>query len=72
MSLCGGLETKGPSDAEFDKHLIEYDQVCQNPAIFSSPSLVVRLCDRYYSWVDACPIVMTALAYRKPLCNVSN
>lgn len=41
--------------------------MCNNPSIFSSPLLVVRLCGKYYSWLAACPIVMTAIAYRKPL-----
>lgn len=67
LSLCGGLDRNGPTEAEFDAHLIEYSEVCSNPAIFSSPLLVVRLCGKYYSWLAACPIVMTAIAYRKPL-----
>lgn len=71
LSLCGGLEDNDSLDEEFEKHLVEYDQVCHNPAIFSSPALVVRLCGKYYSWTDACPIVMTAIAYRKPLTNVN-
>lgn len=71
LSLCGGLDENGPSDEEFEKHMIEYDQVCQNPLIFSSPALVVRLCGKYYSWADACPIVITALTYKKPLSNVN-
>lgn len=67
LSLCGGLDRNGPTEEEFDAHLIEYSEVCSNPAIFSSPLLVVRLCGKYYSWLAACPIVMTAIAYRKPL-----
>lgn len=71
LSLCGGLDNNGPSEDEFDQHLIEYSEVCRNPSIFTSPLLVVRLCGKYYSWSAACPIVMTAIAYRKPLSNVS-
>lgn len=71
LSLCGGLENGGPSDEEFEKHLIDYADVCQNPTIFMSPMLVVRLCDKYYSWATASSIVMTIIAYRKPLTNVS-
>lgn len=67
LSLCGGLDRNGPTEEEFDANLIEYSEVCSNPAIFSSPLLVVRLCGKYYSWLAACPIVMTAIAYRKPL-----
>lgn len=71
LSLCGGLENNGPTDEEFEKHLIDYADVCQNPSIFMSPMLVVRLCDKYYSWATASSIVMTIIAYRKPLTNVS-
>lgn len=71
MSLCGGLENNGPTDDEFDRNIIDYADVCQNPSIFVSPLLVVRLCDKYYSWTAACSIVMTALTFRKPLTNVS-
>ena len=67
LSLCGGLENGGPTDDEFEQHLIEYSEICQNPTIFTSPSLVVRLYGKFYSWQAACPIVMTAIAYRKPL-----
>lgn len=71
FSLCGGLETNGPTDEEFENHLIEYSDVCRDPSIFLSPSLVVRLCGKYYSWVTASSIVMTTIAYRKPLISVS-
>lgn len=71
LSLCGGLENGGPTDEEFEQHLIEYVDVCQNPSIFMSSLLVVRLCDKYYSWAAASSIVMTAIAYRKPLTHVS-
>lgn len=71
LSLCGGLDNNGPTDEEFEHHLIDYTDVCQNPSIFLSPMLVVRLCDKYYSWAAASSIVITAIAYRKPLTHVS-
>lgn len=71
LSLCGGLEQGGPTEEEFQQHLIDYAEVCRDPTIFSSPELVVRLCGKYYNWTAACPIVMTAIAYRKPLSTVS-
>lgn len=71
FSLCGGLENNGPSDEEFDNHIIGYSDVCRDPSIFTSPLLVVRLCNKYYSWAAASSIVMTAIAYRKPLANVN-
>lgn len=50
--------------------------MCQSPTILSSPSLVVRINDinngvHYYDWASACAIVITSLAFRKPLSLVS-
>ncbi|XP_055837429.1 phosphatidate phosphatase LPIN3 isoform X2 [Episyrphus balteatus] len=69
MSMCGGIEKGDPSDEEFDRNLIKYSDVCQNPSLFSSPNLVVRLNGKYYSWAAACPIVMTIITFQKPLSN---
>ncbi|XP_055689858.1 phosphatidate phosphatase LPIN2 isoform X1 [Lutzomyia longipalpis] len=72
MSLCGGLDGNNvPSDEEFDRHLITYSEVCRNPSLFSSPNLVVRLNGKHYSWAAACPIVMTLIAFQKPLPNAT-
>ncbi|XP_017469437.1 PREDICTED: phosphatidate phosphatase LPIN2 isoform X1 [Rhagoletis zephyria] len=69
MSLCGVNEKGEPSDEEFDQHLIKYSDVCENPSLFSSPNLVVRLNGKYYTWAAACPIVMTIITFQKPLTN---
>ncbi|CRK87769.1 CLUMA_CG001557, isoform A [Clunio marinus] len=69
LSLCGGMEKGGPSDEEFESNIVQYSDICHNPALFSSPNLVVRLNNKYYSWMTACPVVMTLLAYQKPLPN---
>lgn len=70
FSLCGGLENNGPTEEEFENHVIEYSDVCRDPSIFMSPQLVVRLCNKFYSWAAASSIVMTTIAYRKPLTSV--
>lgn len=67
LSLCGGMEKGGPTDEEFDANVVQYSDICHNPALFASPNLVVRLNNKYYSWSTACPVVMTLLAYQKPL-----
>lgn len=68
LSLCGGLENDGtPSHEDFEKHRLQYSDVCNNPAIFASPDLVVRINDKYCSWQVACPQVMTMLAFQKTL-----
>lgn len=67
LSLCGGLDNGTPTYEEFEKHRLQYSDVCNNPAIFSSPDLVVRINDKYCSWQTACPQVMTMLAFQKTL-----
>lgn len=67
LSLCGGIEKGGPSEDEFESNVVQYSDICHNPALFASPNLVVRINSKYYSWATACPYVMTLLAYQKPL-----
>ncbi|CAH1727096.1 unnamed protein product [Chironomus riparius] len=67
LSLCGGMEKGGPSEDEFESNIVQYSDICHNPALFASPNLVVRINSKYYSWATACPYVMTLLAYQKPL-----
>lgn len=69
LSLCGGIENGVPSHEEFEKHRLLYTDVCNNPALFSSPDLVVRINEKYLSWAVACPQVMTMLAFQKALPN---
>ncbi|KAM8714331.1 hypothetical protein ACLKA7_014460 [Drosophila subpalustris] len=68
MSMCGMQENGGPpSDEEFDRQLVTYPDVCKNPHMFASPNLVVRLNGKYYTWMAACPIVMTMITFQKQL-----
>lgn len=67
LSLCGGMENGGPTDEDFEANIVQYSDICHNPALFASPNLVVRLNNKYYTWMTACPVVMTLLAYQKPL-----
>ncbi|XP_034108587.1 phosphatidate phosphatase LPIN3 isoform X3 [Drosophila albomicans] len=68
MSMCGMQENgAAPADEEFDRQLVTYHDVCKNPQMFSSPNLVVRLNGKYYTWMTACPIVMTMITFQKQL-----
>ncbi|XP_062552152.1 phosphatidate phosphatase LPIN3 isoform X2 [Armigeres subalbatus] len=69
LSLCGGLDNGTPTYEEFEKHRLQYSDVCNNPTIFASSDLVVRINDKYCSWQVACPQVMTMLAFQKTLPN---
>lgn len=70
LSLCGGLTGDSkiePTEEDFNANIVQYADICQNPSIFSSPNLVVRINDKFYSWAVACPYIMTLVAYQKPL-----
>lgn len=69
LSLCGGMEHGGPTEEEFESKIIQYSDICHDPSLFHNPNLIVRLNNKYYTWSTACPIVMTLLAYQKPLPN---
>ncbi|XP_064544236.1 phosphatidate phosphatase LPIN3 isoform X3 [Drosophila montana] len=68
MSMCGMQENGAPPrDEDFDRQLVTYADVCKNPNMFASPNLVVRLNGKYYTWIAACPIVMTMITFQKQL-----
>ncbi|XP_038051504.1 phosphatidate phosphatase LPIN2-like isoform X2 [Patiria miniata] len=69
MSLCGGLKEEDdsvPHDV-FMKHLVTYDEFCKSPGLLSNPNLVVRLDAKYYNWQAAGPVIISYLAFRRPL-----
>lgn len=68
LSLCGGIEKEGgPTVEEFNANIVQYNDVCVNPQIFLSPNLVVRINNKFYSWIVACPYIMTLIAFQKEL-----
>uniref|UniRef100_A0A2M4A369 phosphatidate phosphatase n=2 Tax=Anopheles triannulatus TaxID=58253 RepID=A0A2M4A369_9DIPT len=69
LSMCGGLDSAsgGPSDEEFERHRLQYRNVLSDPSVFAAPELVVRVDGKYYSFAEACPRVMTLLAFQKTL-----
>ncbi|ETN61183.1 lipin-3 [Anopheles darlingi] len=72
LSMCGGLDSTagGPSDEEFERHRLQYSNVLADPSVFAAPELVVRVDGKYYSFAEACPRVMTLLAFQKTLPDV--
>ena len=48
MSLCGGLKA-APAEItqeKFLKHLVTYDQFCEDPNIMADPNLVVKIAEK--------------------------
>lgn len=68
LSLCGKLGTPdGPSAEEFAQHTLPYETLATDPNILDNPDLVVRIEGKYYSWKAASPIILSWVAYQKPL-----
>lgn len=68
LSLCGKLNTpEGPSEEEFTQHMLSYETLSSDPNILDNPDLVVRIEGKYYSWRSASPIILSWVAYQKPL-----
>uniref|UniRef100_A0A1B6DRR3 LNS2/PITP domain-containing protein n=3 Tax=Clastoptera arizonana TaxID=38151 RepID=A0A1B6DRR3_9HEMI len=68
LSLCGGLGgAKNPSDEDFLHHIVTYEEFTNDPMLVENPNLVVRIDGKMYNWKTACPIVMSALIFQKPL-----
>lgn len=65
MSMCGW--DPEPTDENFSKHIVPFSDICNNPALFESPNLVVRIHDKYYNWKVASPIVSSFIIYQRPL-----
>lgn len=69
MSLCGGLKVEDnevPMD-KFNEHIISFDKFSSDPIILSNPNLVVRIGSKFYTWQVAGPILMSLLAFQRPL-----
>ncbi|CAG8531529.1 4268_t:CDS:10 [Paraglomus brasilianum] len=70
ISLCGSKEfgVNQKTDAElFRKNQISYENFCENPHVLNDKALVVRYNDRYYTWTTASPLLVSLLAFQKPL-----
>lgn len=51
----------------FQRHIVRFEEVCNDPKIYENPSLVVRINGKYYNWQTACPIVMTYATFQRSL-----
>lgn len=38
-----------PTDDEFCSNIVQYSDICNNPTLFASPNLVVRINNKYYN-----------------------
>ena len=74
MSLClhafKALEPTNYCEMKelFDQFRVPYEQMCSNPhAVMKDPNLVVQIERNFYTWENGAPMIMSCLAYKKPL-----
>ncbi|KAJ1532045.1 hypothetical protein ONE63_000676 [Megalurothrips usitatus] len=68
LSLCGNLNSPSASIAEkFLQHLITFEDLANNPKVIEDPNLVVRYDGQYYNWKAASPLIVSLMAFRRPL-----
>ncbi|XP_041465308.1 phosphatidate phosphatase LPIN2-like isoform X2 [Lytechinus variegatus] len=69
LSLCGGLkEDEDTIELDhFKKHLISYEEFIKEPNMLANPKLVIRINNKFFNWQMAGPIIISQLAFQKPL-----
>ncbi|KAJ3044700.1 hypothetical protein HDV00_001104 [Rhizophlyctis rosea] len=71
LSLCGYRSLKSlPVEAaenNFVQNQISFEMFCGNPSIINDPNLIVKINGNYYSWAVAGPILLSHMAFGKPL-----
>ncbi|KAJ8925568.1 hypothetical protein NQ315_009408 [Exocentrus adspersus] len=69
LSLCGW--DPEPTCERFMEHVVKFSDLCNNPILFESPNLVIRIKDKYYTWKVAAPIIASIMIYGRPLLQSS-
>ncbi|XP_017772334.1 PREDICTED: phosphatidate phosphatase LPIN3 isoform X1 [Nicrophorus vespilloides] len=65
LSMCGWEPE--PVEDTFLRHVVAFSDLCNNPSLFESPNLVVRIRNKYYNWKVAAPIISSLIIYQRPL-----
>ena len=69
LSLCGGL-SDGVTIEKFMSKIVTFEDLCENPAMYGSPDLVVKIEDNYYNWPTAAPMILSQTVFQKQLSEV--
>ncbi|KAI8819952.1 Lipin/Ned1/Smp2-domain-containing protein [Fimicolochytrium jonesii] len=58
-----------PRDADelFNKNVVGYEAFAKTPELFADTSLTLRINGHYFNWAVAGPMIMSNLAFKKPL-----
>ncbi|CAF1995948.1 unnamed protein product [Rotaria magnacalcarata] len=70
LSLCGNADKLSSiTDDLFNANLISYEKFASNPLIINDPNLVVCMCGKFYNGSAAVALMVSTVAYRKPLAS---
>ncbi|XP_016074858.1 PREDICTED: phosphatidate phosphatase LPIN3 isoform X2 [Miniopterus natalensis] len=68
LSLCGGLaDSRDISLEKFNRHIVSYQDLTQNPGLLDDPNLVVKVNEKHYNWAVAAPMILSLQAFQKNL-----
>jgi len=71
LSLCGHrIYSNDPDDIAraFEDGKVTYEEYSNDPlSILENPNLLIRFEDKLYEWKAAAPLILSLLAYKKPL-----
>lgn len=59
-----------PNEDSFMRNVIAFTDLCNNPSLFESSNLVVRINGKYYNWKVASPMIATSMIYQRALPEV--
>ncbi|CAH0391654.1 unnamed protein product [Bemisia tabaci] len=66
LSLCGGLGTvEGPTEEAFLSHLVDFNQLANDPSLLENSNLVVKIGGKLYNWRTAAPIIVSMVTFHK-------
>ena len=55
----------------FQKHLVTYEEFVKDPSVLVNPKLVIRIQNKFFNWQMAGPLIVSQLAFQRPLPDVS-
>ncbi|KAJ3055774.1 hypothetical protein HK097_009344 [Rhizophlyctis rosea] len=71
LSLCGYKSLRSlpleAAEENFSHQQISYEMFCENPSIMNDPNLIIKINGHYFSWAVAGPILLSHVAFGKPL-----
>eukprot|EP00051_Salpingoeca_urceolata_P013680 m.172691 g.172691 ORF g.172691 m.172691 type:complete len:797 (-) comp17861_c0_seq2:159-2549(-) len=81
LSRCGPIDHTGKSTTQlhkaidqqlFDRYAISWQQFAQDPSLLFDPALVVHMNNKFMSWQDAAPQIMSLLVFGRRLPSLTD